>query len=285
MKRIASIQDLSCIGKCSQGIALPVLSAMGMECAALPTALLSAHTAFPGFVSYDLTSMFSPMIEHWRKLNLKFDAIYTGYLGSEEQIALVGDFFRDFADGTTLRFVDPVMADHGKLYAGFSDSFPEAMRQLCSRADVLTPNVTEACLLTGLEYRERHDEPYIRRLLEALLSCGVKLAVLTGLRTDETHAGAAAMTQDGAYRLYRTDYIPEVFHGTGDLFASVCVGALTLGRAPFDAVGLAVDEVMRALRATMRDPSRRWYGVNFEETLPALISAFSDNTTPKEVTL
>lgn len=285
MKRIASIQDLSCIGKCSQGIALPVLSAMGIECAVLPTALLSAHTAFDGFVSYDLTDKLPSLIAHWQRMGLRFNAVYTGYLGSEEQITLVEDFFRRFADETTVRFVDPVMADHGRLYAGFSDGFPQAMRRLCSHADVLTPNVTEACLLTETEYRQRHDEPYIRRLLTALLGLGAKTAVLTGLRTDETHTGVAAMTRDGSYRLFLSEYIPAVFHGTGDLFASVCVGALTLGFAPFDAVALAAGQVMRTLRATVNDPSHRWYGVNFEEALPDLILQLRASAKQKEVLL
>lgn len=271
MKRIASIQDLSCIGKCSQSIALPVLSAMGLECAALPTALLSAHTAFDGFAACDLTGVLPAMIAHWKRLGLHFDTIYTGYLGSTAQIALVEEFLAHFRTASTPVFIDPVMADRGTLYTGFSPDFPAAMRVLCSHADILTPNVTEACLLTGAEYRELHDESYLRRLLEGLLALGAKTAIITGLRPDAAHMGVAAMSADGKLALHLTDYIDGMFHGTGDLFAATCVGALTLGYPPEEAIALAADYVLTTIRVTVRHPDRRWYGVDFETTLPYLM--------------
>lgn len=271
MKRIVSIQDFSCIGKCSQSIALPVLSAMGLECAALPTVLLSAHTAFEGFYSRELTDSFAPITDHWKKLGVRFDAIYTGYLGTEKQIALVEDFIADFgADGAPV-FVDPVMADHGRLYAGIAADFPERMKTLCRRADVITPNVTEACLLTGERYCERHEEPFVRGLLEKLLALGAKTAVITGVRADEAHMGVAAMDAAGKYTLHHTEYIPSVFYGTGDLFASTCVGALVRGLPLEQAVALAADYVVRTIRVTAHDHDARWYGVNFEQTLPYLM--------------
>lgn len=272
MKRILSIQDFSCIGKCSQSIALPVLSAMGIECACLPTALLSAHTAFADFHIQELTDSFAPITAHWKQMGLKFHAIYTGYLGSEEQIDLVERLMDEFPTEDNLTFVDPVMADHGKLYAGFSPSFPEKMQALCRRADIITPNITEACLLTCTPYRERHDEAYILSLLKKLLQLGVKTAILTGIRTDTEHMGVAAMDADGSHSLYYTDYVPAVFHGTGDLFASTCVGALTLGLPTKKAIALAADYVVRTIHVTAEDPNARWYGVNFEETLPYLMS-------------
>ena len=228
MKRIASIQDFSCLGKCSQTIALPVLSAIGLECAALPTALLSAHTAFDGFVSHDLTPQLPSMLRHWEQLGLRFDAVYTGYLGSAEQIALVLQFFDDFP--APLRFVDPVMGDHGRLYTGFSDDFPQKMRQLCGRADVITPNVTEACLLTGRAYRAKQPEDELRELLEGLLELGAKNAVITGVRLDEQTTGIAAMARGSALWLHTAPYLPHIFHGAGDLFAATAAGALTLGQ-------------------------------------------------------
>ena len=281
MKRILSIQDFSCIGKCSQGIALPVLSAMGIECACLPTALLSAHTVFEGFYSRDLTEHFTPITAHWKQMGLKFHVIYTGFLGSEEQIDLVQRLMDDFPTVDELVFVDPVMADQGKLYAGFSPRFPEKMRALCRRADLITPNITEACLLTGTSYRECHDEAYILGLLKKLLELGVKTAILTGIRTDTDHMGVAAMSADGTHALYYTEYIPAVFHGTGDLFASSCVGALTLGYPTGEAISLAADYVVQTIRATVKDPDARWYGVNFEETLPYLLSRLG-KIPPKE---
>lgn len=272
MKRIVSIQDFSCIGKCSQSIALPVLSAMGLECAALPTVLLSAHTAFDGFVSRELTDSFAPITEHWKNMGVRFDAIYTGYLGSEEQIALVERFFDEFGTENNLIFVDPVMADHGKLYPGFAPEFPARMKELCRHADVISPNVTEACLLTGETYRQQHEENFVRRLLEKLLSLGAKTAIVTGIRMDETHMGVAAMDKNGKLCLHNTAYIPSVFYGTGDLFASTCAGALTLGLPATEAIALAADYVVKTIRVTAQDPEARWYGVNFEQTLPYLMT-------------
>lgn len=269
MKRIVSIQDFSCIGKCSQSIALPVLSAMGLECAALPTVLLSAHTAFDGFVSRELTDSIAPITAHWKKLGVRFDTIYTGYLGSEAQIAQVERVIADF--NSDLVFVDPVMADHGKLYPGFAPEFPERMKALCRCADVITPNVTEACLLTGESYRERQEESFIRTLLEKLLALGAKTAIVTGIRADESHMGVAAMNAAGECALHTTEYIPCVFYGTGDLFASTCAGALTLGMPANEAIALAADYVVQTIRVTAEDDDARWYGVSFEQTLPYLL--------------
>ena len=275
MKRIASIQDFSCIGSCSQTIALPVLSAMGVECAALPTALLSAHTAFDGFVSLDLTPQLPAIMAHWRAIHLRFDAVYTGYLASAEQVGLVGALLDGMDERPALTLIDPVMGDNGALYAGFSDSFPQAMRALCGRADVLTPNVTEACLLTGTAYSPVQDAAQTRRLLERLLELGCRAAVLTGLRVDGDMA-VAALQRDGTGTLVRTSYIPEVFHGTGDLFASTCAGALVQGAPLERAVRLAADYVALTLRRTVQAPDRRWYGVNFQETLPELMARWQN---------
>lgn len=275
MKRIASIQDFSCIGSCSQTIALPVLSAMGVECAALPTALLSAHTAFDGFVSLDLTPQLPAIMAHWRAMHLRFDAVYTGYLASAEQVGLVGALLDGMDERPALTLIDPVMGDNGALYAGFSDAFPQAMRALCGRADVLTPNVTEACLLTGTAYSSVQDAAQTRRLLERLLELGCRAAVLTGLRVDGDMA-VAALQRDGTGTLVRTSYIPEVFHGTGDLFASTCAGALVQGAPLERAVRLAADYVALTLRRTVQAPDRRWYGVNFQETLPELMARWQN---------
>lgn len=275
MKRIASIQDFSCIGSCSQTIALPVLSAMGVECAALPTALLSAHTAFDGFVSLDLTPQLPAIMAHWRAMHLRFDAVYTGYLASAEQVGLVGALLDGMDERPALTLIDPVMGDNGALYAGFSDAFPQAMRALCGRADVLTPNVTEACLLTGTAYSPVQDAAQTRRLLERLLELGCRAAVLTGLRVDGDMA-VAALQRDGTGTLVRTSYIPEVFRGTGDLFASTCAGALVQGAPLERAVRLAADYVALTLRRTVQAPDRRWYGVNFQETLPELMARWQN---------
>lgn len=270
MKRIATVQDLSCVGKCSLSIALPVLSAMGVECCVMPTAVLSAHTAFNGFVSRDLTELLAPVSAHWQQLGLTFDALYTGYLASSAQVEFVEEFFDRFGGENTLRFVDPVMADQGRLYAGFDEDFPEQMRRLCTRADIITPNITEACLLTGLPYREEHEESYLRELLEKLLAVGPHTVILTGVRPVDGRMGVAAMDASGALSVHLTEYIPVVFHGSGDLFASACVGYLTLGKSTAEAIRWASEYVVQTLRVTAQNPDARWYGVDFETTLPLL---------------
>ena len=187
-------------------------------------------------------------------------------------MAFVEDFFDSFGGAHTLVFVDPVMADQGRLYAGFDAGFPEKMRRLCARADIVTPNVTEACLLTGMEYRELHEESYLRELLEGLISFGPRTAIITGVRSGDGRMGVVAMDAGGKLSGHWTEYIPAVFHGTGDLFASTCVGLLTLGWPTAGAIRLASEYVVQTLRATVRDRDARWYGVDFETTLPLLLS-------------
>lgn len=162
------------------------------------------------------------------------------------------------------------MADNGRLYAGFDADFPPVMAALCAEADYITPNITEACLLTGTEYRELHDGPYLRRLLDGLRALGAKNVILTGVRQDPAHMAVAVMDASGRFFLRTSEYVPGVFHGAGDLFASVCAGALTLGWTAGEAAGLAAEYVARTIRATVRDSEARWYGLSFESTLPTL---------------
>lgn len=237
-------------------------------------AALGAH-GLDGFVSLDLTPQLPAIMAHWRAMHLRFDAVYTGYLASAEQVGLVGALLDGMDERPALTLIDPVMGDNGALYAGFSDTFPQAMRALCGRADVLTPNVTEACLLTGTAYSPVQDAAQTRRLLERLLELGCRAAVLTGLRVDGDMA-VAALQRDGTGTLVRTSYIPEVFHGTGDLFASTCAGALVQGAPLERAVRLAADYVALTLRRTVQAPDRRWYGVNFQETLPELMARWQN---------
>ena len=192
MKRIVTMQDLSCIGKCSLTVALPVLSAMGLECAVLPTAVLSAHTAFEGF-RYEPLSL-TPVADHWQQLGLQFDMIYTGYLGGRAQVDQALDFFTRFP---AMRLVDPVMADHGALYAGLEPDFPAVLRTLCAQADLITPNITEACLLTGLEYRETHDDTdsniYIS---DSYFVNGLNTAPVICIRSADSHQKTCRRTSD-----------------------------------------------------------------------------------------
>ena len=199
LKRAAAIHDISGFGKCSLTVALPIISAMGIEVSVIPTAVLSTHTGgFTGFTYRDLTGDMRPIAEHWRSEHLHFDAFYTGYIASREQVQQVCDFYDCIRSDDTLLFVDPAMADHGRLYTGFGPDFPAAMAQIVARADVAAPNLTEACLLTGTEYREDYDEDYIRALLLRLTELGAKQAVLTGVSFDPSQVGV--MGYDGADR-------------------------------------------------------------------------------------
>ena len=181
MKRIASIQDISCLGRCSLTVALPVISAMAVECAIVPTAVLSTHTMFPGFISRDLSDQLLPIARHWKSQNVTLDAICTGYLASPLQTEEVCRFFDLLAGPDTLLFVDPAMADGGRLYAGFGPDFPGYMRRVVARAHVAVPNVTEACLLTGTPYRETEDLSWWRDLLRRVADLGPRYPVLTGV--------------------------------------------------------------------------------------------------------
>ena len=271
MKRIASIQDISCLGRCSLTVALPIISAMGVECAIVPTAVLSTHTMFQNFTCCDLSDQILPIARHWKDEQVQFDAIYTGYLASAEQVGDVCAFFDLLGGENTMIFVDPAMADHGKLYPAFGPEFPAEMAKVAARADVVIPNITEACLLTGVEYREQYDEAYIRDLLQRLVALGAKRAVLTGVSFEEGELGV--MSYDGAtgeYFTYFNEKMPASFHGTGDIFSSVVMGGLMRGLSMEDALKLAVDYTLECIRVTTEDPNGTWYGVEFERAIPML---------------
>ena len=271
MKRIVSIQDISCLGRCSLTVALPVVSAMGVECAIVPTAVLSTHTAFPGFTCKDLTDQLPPIARHWRSQNVAFDAISTGYIASAPQTRQVLDFVAAIRRPGTLLVVDPAMADHGKLYAGFDDDFPQAMAQVVAQADVALPNLTEACLLTGTPYREEMDEPFVRELLRGVAALGAKRVVFTGVSFTPDKLGA--MGYDSCTDTYFTCLDRRQrgsFHGTGDIFAATVVGGMMRGLSLEEAASLAVRFTLACIDVTARDPQADWYGVEFEKALPLL---------------
>ena len=272
VKRIVTIQDISCIGKCSLTVALPIISAMSVETAVLPTAVLSTHTMFSGFTFADLTDQIRPIAEHWKKEQFTFDAIYTGYLGSFEQIRLSCAFMEDFKEKDTMIFVDPVMADNGKLYAGFDMDFAREMKKLCSRADVIMPNLTEAAFLTDTPYREDPDEAYLSELLEKLSSLGPRYVVLTGFSPASDRIGAIAMeAASGRIFRYDTQKQPKSYHGTGDIFASTLVGGMMNGFSLEEAVKTACGFTAECIRLTIANPDSRIYGVDFEAALPMLL--------------
>jgi len=275
MQRILTIQDISCIGKCSLTVALPIISACGIETAILPTAVLSTHTAFKGFTFRDLTDDLDSIINHWKDLKMGFDAVYTGYLGSFRQLDIVSNCFDDFKTKGNFILVDPVMADNGKLYVGFDENFAKSMAKLCAKADVIVPNLTEASFMLGTEYiAYGYDENYIKDLLKKLTALGSKIAVLTGVAFDDDTLGAYAYdSEKDEYFYYKREKLPVSFHGTGDVFASALLGALTIGKGIEDGIKIAVDFTVQAIKETMLNPEHVWYGVEFEKAIPSLIDS------------
>ena len=270
-KKILTIQDISCVGQCSLTVALPILSACGVETCILPSAVLSTHTGgFSGFTFRDLTDDMPAIQEHWKKENIKFQAIYTGYLGSIKQIGYVRDILKTMGTEDCVRVVDPAMADNGKLYSIFNQDYVDAMRVLCGEADILIPNITEACFLTGETYKETYDEEYIRILLEKLVSLGAKTVVLTGVSYDPEKTGVA-IYENGNVNYYAHDKVSKGCHGTGDIYASAFVGSLMNDKSVGDAARIAADYTLKCIRNTVGDPDH-WYGAKFETALGDLIN-------------
>ena len=266
-KKLLAIQDISCVGQCSLTVALPVISACGIETAVLPSAVLSVHTAFENHTFRDLTGDFAAIEKSWIANGIRFDAFLTGYV-CENQISPILDIMRSCAYPGALRIVDPVMADHGKLYAGFDAEFPRKLAKLCDGADYILPNLTEAALLTGEKCApDSRDPEYFRHLVKRLHALGAKNVILTGVAFDDDHIGCAVSDgKDIAFDF--NERLAHCGHGTGDLFAAVFAGALLRGKNAFRAAEIAADAVLLALRAT---PKGHWYGVCFEKTIPALV--------------
>lgn len=271
MKRVVTLQDISCVGRCSTTVALPVISAMGIECGILPTAVLSTHTMFQSFTCEDLSDQITPIADAWKKEEIDFDGIYTGYLASESQCGQICEFFDRFSGPDTLIFVDPAMADNGALYPAFEKSFPAAMAAVCAKADVIVPNLTEAALLTGLPYQTSYDEKYIQDMLKALLKLGCRTAVLTGVSFEPGKLGIVSLSAEGEHFSYFTRHCPQSYHGTGDLYSSAAFGGLMRGLSLGNALSLAADFVVACIEATAVSENARWYGAEFESQIPTLL--------------
>ena len=242
MKRILTIQDISCVGKCSLTVALPIISATGVETAILPTAVLSTHTMFQNFTCKDLDDQILPIAKHWKDENITFDAFYTGYLASAQQIDKVLKLINSLKREADLVIVDPAMADNGKLYPAFDSGFPKEMARLAAQADIVLPNITEACLMTDTPYRESYDEQFAKEVVKKLAAQGALTVVLTG----------------------------AAFDG-GDVFSSAFTGLLLRGKSVLDSVKIAADFTAESIRLTKETPGSNWYGVDFERVLPHLI--------------
>lgn len=269
-QRVLTIQDISCFGQCSLTVALPILSACGLETVILPSAVLSTHTAgFSGYTFRDMTEDIPQIAAHWKKEQLSFHAIYTGYLGSTKQVDYVRKILADFGGADCRKIVDPAMADNGKLYPGFDNAFVQEMKKLCWEADILLPNITEACFLTDTPYPETYDAAFIDGLLRRLAQCGAKTVVLTGVGYTPDTTGVVVL-EGGAASYYRHRRLPQSCHGTGDVYASAFTGALMQGCGTFAAAQIAADYTVLCMEKTIGDPSH-WYGVKFEAALPELM--------------
>lgn len=273
-KKILTIQDISCVGQCSMTVALPIISACGIETCVLPSAVLSTHTAgFTGFTVRDLTEDMPGIRAHWNKEGILFDAIYTGYLGSTQQIDYVSDIFSSTAKADCIKIVDPAMADNGSLYPAFDGAYVEAMKTLCAKADYIIPNITEACFLTGTEYRPQYDRAYVDALLQKLTDLGCKNVIFTGISYEPGKTGVVVF-ENGVYSYYEHEKLPNSCHGTGDIYASAFVGALVRGKPTFQAAQVAADYTLECIRFTAT-LDNHWYGAAFEPVLPKLIQALN----------
>ncbi len=268
--RVAAIHDLSCFGRCSLTIALPVLSAMGCQCCPLPTALLSAHTGFSGNTFLDLTAEMGRIAEHWAAMELRFDAIYSGFLGSADQVDTVARFFDTFKKTGTAVIVDPVMGDHGAAYRTCTPELCRGMRALAENADVITPNLTEAALLLDRPYEEiQRADAY--EVVRRLSLGGRRSVVLTGYVSEPGQTGALCFDRDsGESKAVQTPREPRDFSGTGDLFASVLAGGVARGGPLFHAAQAAADFVRACIARTLAEGLIQRNGVDFEPLLGQL---------------
>ena len=270
------------MGKCSLTVALPLISAMGVECSVIPTAVLSTHTAFEGFTFRDLTDDIQKTADHWKQNQIHFDAILTGYLGSISQINIVSRFIDDFGDKGALTIIDPCMADNGKLYTGFTPDFVKAMTELCGKANIITPNLTEAHFMLNLPYNDKdYDEKYIKDIAIKLSDLGAQKVILKGIEFSEEQKSVKGTKEkigilcydslSEKFSWYFHKKMPQNFHGTGDIFASVLTGGIMRGLPLENAASLAADFVAASIKATLSHPDYNWYGVDFESCIPYLL--------------
>lgn len=274
LQRVAAIHDISGFGKCSMTVVLPILSAAGIEVVCMPTAVLSTHTGgFEGFTYRDLTEDLPAITEHWKSLDLHFSSIYSGFLGSPEQVDIVSNFMDTFNSDNTLVYVDPVMADEGELYSVFDDHMVDKMRELCEKADLLLPNITEACFLLKQPYQHGpYTRDYIEKLVRGLSDMGPEKVVLTGVYFDNEKLGAACYDRaEDKVEYAFSEKVPGQFHGTGDIFGSFCLAALLNGKSLLDSTQFAVDLTTDCILRTVARETKHREGVDFEGVLPEMM--------------
>lgn len=270
-QRLLTIQDISCVGQCSLTVALPITSACGIETAILPSSVLSNHTGagFGAWTFRDLTDEMPKILEQWLKEKIDFSAFYTGYV-SKAQIPHILEIFKKSARQGALKIVDPVMADNGKLYAGFDSDFPNEMARLVKEADYILPNLTEATLLLGEPFVESgYDKNYIERIARGLHKMGAKNVVLTGVSFEADKLGVAVFDGNKT-EYYFTERLANSMHGTGDVYAAAFTGSLLRGKSALEAAAIAADFVVESMKQTLPDPEH-FYGVKFEKAIPFLV--------------
>lgn len=269
MKRIVSIQDISCIGKCSETVALPLISCMGVETAILPTSILSTHTAFKEFTFRSLSDESYRIIKHWKKEDFKFDLIYIGYTGSEEVLDLVLYFIEQFKTKDNIIVFDPAMADHGKLYSGIEEATVIKMKEVCKKADILRLNLTEASLFLGNKYKDKFNLSEIYEMAKMLRKIGPENIVITGAEQDGK-IGAIGFDGQNYYSNFEEKYNTS-YHGTGDVFTSVLSGCLVKGINLEKAIRISTKFTTECVRLTYEDKTDPKYGVKFEQAIPYLL--------------
>ena len=268
--RVAAVHDLCGYGKCSLGIAIPVLSAAGCDVCPVPTGLFSSHTAFPGWYMHDTTAILGEYLAAWKGVGIEIDAVYSGFLGAPEQVDRIRDLYATYPQA--LRVVDPVMADHGKVYPTYTPELCAAMAELAEGADILTPNLTEAAIILGEPIGdawagENIADGEARRLVDALLAKGTKAAVLKGIQRGDGLIRNFVGTRDGAFFEVNNELLPYMLHGTGDLYCSCLLAAVMAGRGLEEAVRFAGDFVHDAMLVSARQPEFEARGVSFEPLL------------------
>lgn len=266
IKNILAIHDISCVGRCSATVALPIVSAYGVECRLLPTALLSTHTGgFEGFTYLDLTSEMKNILTAWEPLDLKFDAVYSGFMANANQLDVLEEVIDRYG---RFAIIDPVMADNGEIYSVFDQAYVERMKKVLPKADLLVPNITEACLLTDTAYPSDVTKDFIEDLASALQNAGTKNIVITGVSFDDQTIGAAVIKESGDIEYAMAEKMPDSYHGTGDIFASVLAANLVKGKSLLESTQIACDFVVSAIKVTPEGVDKR-FGVNFEDVLNA----------------
>lgn len=280
VKRVAAVHDMSGFGRVSLTVIIPVLSSMGVQVCPLPTAILSTHTQYEGFEFVDLTANMQPIVNHWKRLQLRFDAIYSGFLGSAAQIDIVEKFIDDFRDENVLVVIDPVLGDNGKRYASITTEMVTEMQQLVHKADIITPNLTEVFLLLNEPYRATVTDNDIRQYLLRLADAGPKIVIITSIpTTDEQNTSVIAYNkEDGRFWKVTCSYLPAAFPGTGDSFASVVVGSILQGDSLPIALDRAVNFASLGVRATFGYPGKPLEGIMLERILPALNQTVQPNS-------